>query len=119
MKIVSLCRKESLITGPEEAFKTLHKNACILLISLVISFEPGQLFSLQQMYHVVNSFYSQLKIERIDMMNLCRLGDQLIEQNFLHPSSDKLKKINYISLNHYQNQQEVLLKEFYIFFFSS
>lgn len=97
------------MTGPEQSFKNLQKNARLLLISLIISFEPGQLFSLQQMYNVVNSFYHQLKIERIDMMNLCRIGDQLIEDNFLHPSPDKFKKINHISLNHYQNQQEVRL----------
>jgi hypothetical protein len=87
--------------------KTLPLNTRSFLISLVLSFEIGQLFSLQQMHDVANTFFQQLKIERIDLNTLCMIGEQLIQDALLYTSSVGERKAKSISLLQYQCNPEI------------
>lgn len=107
MKVVTQCRKE--FGGPiSTLLKSLHKQSLFLFVSLVISYLPGQLFSLLDMHSAINTFYGKRKLSRIDMNSMCSYGEQLLQDNLLHCDFAGERKPLFSSLNQYQSQAMVL-----------
>jgi hypothetical protein len=75
------------MTGVQQALKQLNPQLQNILVGTALSFSSGQIFSLIQMHAAVNTYFEQLKIDRLDMSLLCSLGQSLVEAGLLNTTA--------------------------------
>jgi hypothetical protein len=119
MKIVSQCRKDVTPTMTS-VLVSFHKNSLHILVSLVCSYRPGQLFSLVDMQSAVNTFYLKRCMEVINLDTVVLYAESLLQDGLLSVDRDKKKK-QFSSLNQYLQVAQVSLRPsssmlFFIFF---
>lgn len=103
MKIVNQCRKD-VNPSMTSVLLSLHKQSLHLLVSLVCSYLPGQLFSLCDMQNAINTFYLKRRMSEIGMDMMCAYGEALLQDGLL--CVDREKK-QFSSLNQYLQESEV------------
>jgi hypothetical protein len=103
IKIVNLCRKD-VNPSMTSVLVSLHKTSLHILVSLVCSYRPGQLFSLKDMQLAINTFYSKRRMSEIGEDTMVLYAEILLQDGLLSVEREKKR---YSSLNQYLQEPEV------------
>jgi hypothetical protein len=115
IKVVSQCRK-GVNPSMTSVLLSLHKQSLHLLVSLVCSYLPGQLFSLRDMQDALNTFYAKRRMTPIGMDIMCAYGESLLLDGLLCVDGNKK---HFSSLNQYLQESEVRRLSIFLFIVTS